>query len=360
MGRYVIRAKVTVMPVLRHRRVRPGHQLVAIAIAAALLITGCMGSGPTTSPMPSAGAVSPAASLDAATACAARAAGAEPTQYAGWPPAETFELVPIPVSTELAVGPNRFLLNLLDSRNEPLASPDREVNLRFFNLARDATQPQVSASSSYLPTVESLPGLYRAEVDFTCWGEWGVEAVATEADGSERVGRMIFPVRPTSSTPALGAPAPASVTPTASTAAEIAAISTDTDPDPDFYAASIDEALAAGEPFLVVFSTPAFCRTATCGPTLDIVKSVAANYDSQVTFIHVEPYELATVDGQLQPVLSDQNLPLPVAAVTQWGLPTEPYIFVVDAAGRVTAKLEGVASADEIEVALDEVTAEGS
>ncbi len=318
-----------------------------------------------TSPMPPTGAgtaaASPdAASPDAATACAATAAGAEPTQYAGWPPAETFDLVPIPVSTELAVGPNRFLLNLLDNRNEPLASPDREVDLRFFNLARDAAQPALSATSSYLPTVESLPGLYRAEVEFSCWGEWGVEAVATEADGSERVGRMIFPVRPTSSTPALGAPAPASVTPTATTAAEIAAISTDTDPDPDFYADSIDEALAARRPFLVIFSTPAFCRTATCGPALDIVKSVAADYDSQVSFIHVEPYELAIVDGQLQPVLSDQNLPMPVEAVTQWGLPTEPYIFVVDAAGMLAAKLEGVASADEIEVALDEVTAEGS
>jgi hypothetical protein len=51
--------------------------------------------------------------------------------------------------------------------------------------------------------------------------------------------------------------------------------------------------------------------------------------------------------------LSDQNLPVPVPATVEWGLPTEPYIFVVDSAGRVTAKFEGVASDDELRAAAD-------
>ena len=65
-------------------------------------------------------------------------------------------------------------------------------------------------------------------------------------------------------------------------------------------------------------------------------------------FIHVEPYELEMVDGALRPVLSPENLPISVTATMEWGLPTEPYIFVVDGTGKVTAKFEGIASVDEL------------
>ncbi len=333
--------------------VRTVSQLLVLCLV--LLLAGCTAGAPMSSPMPPPASAPPAVTADLSTSCSRITASAQATQYAGWPPAETFELIPIPVSTELAVGPNRFLLNLLDSRNEPLASPDRAVELRFFNLARDPAEPAASVATTYLPTVESLPGLYRAEIEFPCWGEWGLEALAVEADGSQRTGRMVFPVRPTTTTPPIGAQAPATETPTATTPDEIAAISTDTEPDPDFYTTSIEQALESDQPFLVIFSTPAFCRTRTCGPALDIVKSVAAAFSDEVSFIHVEPYQLATVDGQLQPVLSEQNQPVAIPAVTEWGLPTEPYIFVVDADGRVSAKLEGVASADEIREALNAV-----
>ena len=48
-------------------------------------------------------------------------------------------------------------------------------------------------------------------------------------------------------------------------------------------------------------------------------------------------------NGQLQPVLTQDNLPIPVDATNIWGLPTEPYTFVVDSNGKVTAKFEGIA-----------------
>jgi hypothetical protein len=271
-----------------------------------------------------------------------------------WDAGEMGELLPIVVSSELAVGENRFLLNLVDRANEPLASPDRPVELRFFHVEPVCDEPAVVVDATFLPTIPQLPGLYRAEVDFDRAGDWGLEAATTEADGSQRTGRMHFTVREQFSTPAIGAAAPPFDTPTADSADEIARISTDPEPDPDFYTTSISEALGAGEPFLLIFSTPAFCRTATCGPALDIVKSVAPEYKERVTFIHVEPYQLEMVDGQLQPVLSNGQL-VPVPAVAEWGLLTEPYIFVVDAGGTVSAKLEGVASADEIRAALAEV-----
>lgn len=286
----------------------------------------------------------------------ASATPAGPGSYPGWPPLATYELVPVPVSSELAVGDNRFLLNLLDAQNQSLVSADRAIELRFFDLAENLEQPASTAQGTFMSLVEGRPGLYRAQVTFDSAGDWGVEAVASEPGGSQRIGRMIFTVRPAGTTPQIGGEAPASETPTAATDAEIAAISTDEDPDPDFYRQSVAGALEADEPFLVVFATPAFCTSATCGPALDIVKSVAPEFKESVTFIHVEPYQLQLVGSRSQPVLSDQNLPIPVDAVNEWGLPTEPYIFVVDSAGNVSAKFEGVAAPEELRAALESVS----
>jgi hypothetical protein len=273
--------------------------------------------------------------------------------YPGWPPNVASELIPIPVSTELVVGPNRMLVNLITQNNEPLASATRPVELRLYNLAADAANPKVQTQATFLPTIEGKPGLYRANVSFETAGDWGLETITTEQDGSHRSGRMIFTVRPEGTTPAIGDQAPTSNTPTATSADEIAHVSTDNDPDPDFYKLSEPDALAQHKPFVIVFATPAFCRTATCGPTLDVIKSAAADYKDKLTFIHVEPYELTFTNGQLQPVLTNDNLPVAVDATNIWGLPTEPYTFVVDSGGKVTAKFEGIVAPEELRAAFD-------
>jgi hypothetical protein len=273
--------------------------------------------------------------------------------YPGWPPNVASELIPIPVSTELVVGPNRMLVNLITQKNEPLASATRPVELRLYNLAADAANPKVQTQATFLPTIEGKPGLYRANVSFETAGDWGLETITTEQDGSHRSGRMIFTVRPEGTTPAIGDQAPTSNTPTATSADEIAHVSTDNDPDPDFYKLSEPDALAQHKPFVIVFATPAFCRTATCGPTLDVIKSAAADYKDKLTFIHVEPYELTFTNGQLQPVLTNDNLPVAVDATNIWGLPTEPYTFVVDSSGKVTAKFEGIVAPEELHAAFD-------
>jgi len=282
-------------------------------------------------------------------------APSEPVSYPGWPPDASFELIPVPVQMDIVAGENRFLVNLIDNQNTSVASPDRPVTFNLYDLAADPQTPATSAESTYMTTIPTLPGLYRATVTFGRSGTWGLEAITTEPDGSHRTGRFIFDVRQTGTTPAIGAAAPASDTPTATDAAGIAAISTDDDPDPDFYTTSVADALTAHEPFVLVFATPAFCRSATCGPTLDVVKGIAADYKDRLTFINVEPYQLSMVDGHLQPVLTTNNLPIPVAAVNEWGLPTEPYIFVVDANGLISAKFEGIAAEDELRAAFDAV-----
>src|SRR4051794_465838 len=86
--------------------------------------------------------------------------------YPGWPPSVASDLIPIPVSTELVVGPNRMLVNLITQKNEPLASATRPVEFRLYNLAADPANAKVDTQATFLPTIEGRPGLYRASVSF--------------------------------------------------------------------------------------------------------------------------------------------------------------------------------------------------
>ena len=108
------------------------------------------------------------------------------------------------------------------------------------------------------------------------------------------------------------------------------------------------------------FATPAFCQTGYCGPTVNLVKSVAIDYEDDIGFVNVEPYELHMTENGLQPVLDEDGQLVPVQAVLDYGIPVEPYLFVVDAEGDVFAKYEGVVGADELRAAIEDVLAQSA
>ena len=135
-------------------------------------------------------------------------------------------------------------------------------------------------------------------------------------------------------------------------------ISTDPNPYAAAYTATVGEAVTSGRPSIVFFATPAFCQTGYCGPTIELVKTVAREYEDRVAFVNVEPYELhETVDG-LRPVLDADGRLQPVAAARDYGIPVEPYLFLVDARGDVFAKFEGIVGGDELRAAIEDVLAE--
>ena len=271
------------------------------------------------------------------------------TAGASGPPGD---LVPVLVSSEVAVGENRLLFNLVDGRNRVLSAADVAVDLRFEAATDEECTPQ-ETEGHYIDVGEET-GLYRTSVTFDCAGEWTAEVTA-QLDAGDRTAAVRFPVHEASSTPGVGEVVPATDNPTAETPEEIASISTDDDPDPDFYGSTPAELLADGTPFVIVFATPAFCRTRACGPTLDIVKQASAGFRDRLAFIHVEPYELEMRDGVLQPLLSETGGLQSVEPVVEWGLLSEPYTFVVGADGRLAAKFEGVASEDELVEAFEAV-----
>jgi hypothetical protein len=262
-------------------------------------------------------------------------------------------MLPILASSELAVGPNRFLFSLTDRQNALLAAPDVSVHLRFYD--DDVAKDEVAfeADARFLWAIQGVRGLYAANVEFPSDGRWGTRFDATFPDGSTKTVRADYDVQAESHAPGIGKPAPSVDTPTAAdVGGDLAAVSTDPEPEPRFYETSIADALAAGEAFVVAFATPKFCQSATCGPTLEAVKAVAAEHPD-LTFINVEPYVMTMKDGALQPELDAKGQLQPAPWTEAWDLLTEPYVAVVDATGAVRATFEGAMAPDELQAAIE-------
>lgn len=273
---------------------------------------------------------------------------------------------PVVATSELAVGPNRFSLGIIEqAKGTPL--PDAQVRFRFFTLqgnqgtlrseadarfiapARDAGIAGViehrhpDGSNHPHANVEADVGVYVANVQFDQPGNWAVEATFRAPDGREGKVTAPFEVLSQSQTPAVGAPAPKTRNLTARDVTDLAEIDSATQPVPALHQETVAGAIEAGKPALVAFVTPGYCSTRFCGPSYEIVKKLLPVYGDKAAIIHVEVYK-------------DPIKKIPADAVTEWKLQTEPYIFVVDRNGIVTAKFEGPVSYAELDAAMAAVT----
>jgi hypothetical protein len=94
------------------------------------------------------------------------------------------------------------------------------------------------------------------------------------------------------------------------------------------------------KPVALLFSTPQLCESRVCGPVTDIALQLQAKYGKRVTFIHQEVY----VDNQLTKGLRPP--------LQKFNLPTEPWLFVIDENGKVSARLEGSFGVGAFETAI--------
>ena len=147
-------------------------------------------------------------------------------------------------------------------------------------------------------------------------------------------------VRAGSLSVALGARAPRSDTPTLATA-PAAKITTSSPPDVSLLRYSVAPSLAAHVPFVVTFATPKFCTSRTCGPVVDVVEAVRKEFAARgIRFIHVEVFQ------DNDPTRGYNHW------MRQWGLRSEPWVFLVGSDGRVKAKFEGSVSEAELAAAV--------
>jgi hypothetical protein len=154
----------------------------------------------------------------------------------------------------------------------------------------------------------------------------------------QAVGNVVVKEHPAA--PDVGARAPATDTPTLANAT-LDELTTSRVPDPELYRSSVADALQAKAPFVVVFATPKYCTSRTCGPVVDVVSTVRRDHPgSNIRFIHVEIYQ------DNDPTKGENRW------VQEWKLPSEPWVFVVGKDGVVRERFEGTVSVRELEAAV--------
>jgi hypothetical protein len=139
--------------------------------------------------------------------------------------------------------------------------------------------------------------------------------------------------------PAVGERAPKVQTDTLESAAgDVEAIDTRVPPS-DMHQRSFSDVVGE-KPVALLFATPQLCQSRVCGPVVDVALQLKRRYGDRVEFIHQEVYR------DNKPELGIRE---PLAA---FKLQTEPWLFVVDRGGRITARLEGSFGLDAFEEAL--------
>jgi hypothetical protein len=258
-----------------------------------------------------------------------------------------------------------------DRQNVPL--PDATVHFRFFQLsgpasasgsvqatlrseaeavfrapARDAGLPltetvtRPDGTTRTVPSVDPSVGVYSATAVFDAPGSWAVEATVHGEDGAHSgVLRVPFKVLTQSSTPAVGAPAPPSHNLTVKDVSNLEAVDTSAHPSPDMHTQTVADAIAAHHPALVLFATPGYCESRTCAPELEIARNLEPKYQGKADFIHIEIWR--------------DPLKTYMPAVLEWHLPSEPWFFIIDQDGKISAKFEGPTTREELDLALQTV-----
>jgi hypothetical protein len=164
--------------------------------------------------------------------------------------------------------------------------------------------------------------------------------VARPVGGRPIGGLRDVDVKARSASPSVGAKAIPSRTPTLATA-PFFRLTTRRPPDLALLRASVASTLAAHRPFVLVFATPRYCQSQTCGPVVDVVDAARRRFARRgIRFIHVEIYR------DNNPAKGENRW------VKEWHLPSEPWTFLVGADGRIKAKFEGAVSLGELSGAL--------
>jgi hypothetical protein len=245
---------------------------------------------------------------------------------------------------DYAVGPVRVSFLVLDKHARTIERPHARVWV-----ARSlSSQPLVTTQATLEPI--GVPGeskaaagdVNRIYVTKFNLSHPGTYTLLAQPDGAPIQGLASLQVAKRPQAPAVGGKAIPSRTPTlASAHGDVASLTTANPPDVSLLRYSVADSLASHAPFVLVFATPKFCTSRTCGPEVDVVQAVQKQFaGGPIRFIHVEIY-------------NDNN---PAAGynrwVREWRLPSEPFVFLVGRDGRIKGRFDGAVSTAELAAAV--------
>lgn len=284
------------------------------------------------------------------------------------PEVEAGELAVAVPGFDLSVGgPQRFVVGLFTADRTDIGYGTVQLRFRWVGDGTTTTPGDWSvpttAAFRLLPgsaTADAPPGpsvldpgqgrgVYVTDASFDRAGFWQVEVdgdiAGTDADqGTGAFDVLVDHLVPTPGDAAIPSDNPTMSTPNvAPRALDSRATTLDEIPDPDLHQISIRAALDDHRPIVVVFSTPTYCLSRFCGPVTDVVAELARDYSDRAAFIHVEIWE--DFDAQrLSP------------AASEWlyrdGNLQEPWVFLIDADGRIVARWDNVLIRDDLEARL--------
>jgi hypothetical protein len=189
---------------------------------------------------------------------------------------------------------------------------------------------------------DAAHSIYVARIPFKSPGDYevlGVTRLDQRVVGSMpvmvRVGRAKAP-------PQVGDPAPRVHTPTSADVGKLSAIDT-RDPPSDLHDEDLADVLGR-RPVLLLFATPRLCPSRVCGPVVDVLAQLKADEPDAAAYIHMEIFNDNKREAGQRP------------QVLAYGLPSEPWLFAIDADGRVAARIEGAFSLEEARAALRKAT----
>ncbi len=246
-------------------------------------------------------------------------------------------------TSDYAVGPVRVAFLVIDSAAKSVERPRARVWV-----AKSLDSSPLVATEAMLEPI-GVPGTSEAaggEVTRIYVARFrlsrpGTYSIVAEPEGAEIQGFGTLEVARRPSAPAVGDPAIASHTPTlASARGDVASLTTASPPDRTLLRYSVADSLDGHVPFVVVFATPKFCSSRTCGPVVDVAAAVQRRFAARVRFIHVEIYQ------DNDPAQGTNRW------VKEWHLPTEPFVFLVGRDGRIKGRFEGSVSVAELSAAV--------
>ena len=258
-------------------------------------------------------------------------------------------LVVFSLSRDLGVGPNRIAVTVLRFDKTQVSDRASDLTVTYGLLNKDDARAVDAVTWRPWPF---SGGAYTFLADFDKAGTWEI-AVTLDEKGEEVTGTAAIQVRQEPLAPGVGSPAPRTQTKTASSIEEVREISSDPNPRPEFYQVSLDEAIGSGTPVAVTFSTPAFCQTKTCGPQLDTLSELQAEYSDRSHFVHVEIWD----NPQVMLEEGDLGLGILSPVIGDWNLPTEPWTFLIGGDGNVFARFEAFAAREELASAMEAMLA---
>jgi hypothetical protein len=202
------------------------------------------------------------------------------------------------------------------------------------------TLPRYRSKQAAL-TTDPFYAVYGADIPLAKDGKYAVLTATKSADGKlvGAPGQIDVLKKSADPIPQVGQKAPKVHTDTlASAGGDVKKIDT-RDPPSDMHEKDFAD-LVGKEPVALLFSTPELCSSRVCGPVTDIALQMESKYGSKMKFIHQEVY----VDNDVQ-----KGLRKPLQ---EFHLQTEPWLFVVNKQGVITARLEGSIGVREFENAV--------